>query len=258
MKALKILCVGILFTSFTAPLKKPHGKLIVLIAVDGLGGKLLERYKPAFTSGFKRMFSEGMNYKNAWDDHAITVSHAGHVTLATGNYPRTSGIVDAAFYEKQGDSLRFTDAFADSNYTIAGSPERKSISEKKVLTPGLAEWVKKKSPSSKVLCVGTGEISSALYCFHPGEDVLWYNPDLGKYVTSTYFKKEVPAWVTDFNEKELPEFFKLSNEWKNIVPEKLMGLANKDDAYFERGGKSKQVFPYTPSERVKKENLFKY
>jgi hypothetical protein len=109
-----------------------------------------------------------------------------------------------------------------------------------------------------VLCVGTGEISSALYCFHPGEDVLWYSPDLGKYVTSTYFKKEVPAWVTDFNDKELPEFFKLSDEWKNIVPAKFLGLANKDDAYFERGGKSKQVFPYTPSERVKKENLYKY
>src|SRR6195952_3127078 len=155
MKALKILCVGILFTSFTAPLKKPHGKLIVLIAVDGLRGDLLEKYKAAFNHGFKRMFSEGMNYKNAWDDHAITVSHAGHVTLATGNYPRTSGIVDAAFYEKRGDSLRFTDAFADSNYSVAGSPEIKSICGKKVLTPGLAEWVKRNDPKCKVLCLGT-------------------------------------------------------------------------------------------------------
>ena len=192
MKIPGILLLSLLLTSFTVEQNPPHGKLIVLIAIDGLRGDLLEKYKPAFNHGFKRMFDEGMNYKNAWDDHAITVSHAGHVTLATGNYPRTTGIVDAAFYEKQGDTLKFTDAFADSNYSVAGSPERKSISEKKVLTPGLAEWVKKNNADSKVLCVGTGEISSALYCFHPGEDVLWYNLDLGKYVTSTYFKKEVP------------------------------------------------------------------
>ncbi|MEO6976803.1 MAG: alkaline phosphatase family protein, partial [Mucilaginibacter sp.] len=188
-------------------------------------------------------------------NHAITVSHAGHVTLGTGNYLRTHGIVDAAFYEKDGDTLKFTDAFADSNYSIAGTPAVKSISEKKVLTPGIAEWIKKKDPASKVFCVGTGEISSALYCFHPGEDVYWYNVDFGKYVTSTYFKTEVPAWISDFNKKELPEFFKMSKEWNNIVPQQYLGLANADDADFENGGR-KHVFPYAASAKAQKENRY--
>lgn len=257
MKIQKFLWFGLLLTSFTAPESKPHGKLIVLIAVDGLRGDLLEKYKPAFTQGFKRMFDEGFDFKNTWDDHAITVSHAGHVTLATGNYPATDGIVDAAFYEKQGDSLVFTDAFADSAYTIAGSPQIKSISEKKVLTPGLAEWIKSNNPSAKVLCVGTGEISSALYCFHPGEDVFWYNLELGKYVTSTYFKTTVPEWVTDFNKNELPAFFKMSKEWDNIVPKKYLDLANKDDADFENGGR-KHVFPYVASQKIQQENSYNY
>src|SRR4051794_19142834 len=104
MKTTLLLLLCILLTSFTKPRLQPHGKLVVLIAVDGLRGDMLERFRPAFNHGFKRMFDEGFNYKNTWDNHAITVSHAGHVTLATGNYPRTHGIVDAAFYEKQGDS----------------------------------------------------------------------------------------------------------------------------------------------------------
>lgn len=253
MKTTGLLLLCILLISFTKP--QPHGKLVVLIAVDGLRGDMLEKFRPAFSHGFKRMFDEGFNYKNTWDNHAITVSHAGHVTLATGNYPRTHGIVDAAFYEKQGDSLRFTDAFADSAYTVAGAPDKKSISEKKVLTPGLAEWVKRKDPASKVFCVGTGEISSALYCFHPGEDVYWYNTDLGKYVTSTYFKAEVPKWISDFNEQKLPGYFQLSKEWDNIVPEKYLGLANKDDADFENGGE-KHIFPYAAPARVQKENHY--
>lgn len=256
MKISGIIWLGLLLMSFINLQPAPHGKLIVLIAVDGLRGDLLAKYKPAFKHGFKRMFDEGFDYKYAWDNHAITVSHAGHVTLATGNYPRTHGIVDAAFYEKKGDSLAFTDAFADSAYSLPGISRTKSISTQKVLTPGLAEWVKKQNPSAKVLCVGTGEISPALYCFHTGEPVYWYNVEQGRYVTSTYFLNEDPAWVKQFNEQQLPGFIKMSKEWTNIVPQQFISLANKDDADFENGGE-KHVFPYAPSERAKKANNYK-
>ncbi len=257
MKISRFLLASILLTSFIIPKKTVHGKLIVLIAIDGLRGDLLERYKPAFNHGFKKMFDEGMVFTNAYDNHAITVSHAGHVTLATGNLPRIHGIVDAAFYERRDGNLYFTDAFADSNYNVTGYPEMKSISEKKVLTPGLAEWVKKNDASSKIFCVGTGNISSALYCFHPGEDVFWYNLELGKYVTSTYFKDKVPGWITSFNEQQLPLYFEMSKAWKNIVPAEFLYLANKDDSYFEYYGTRQHVFPYIPSERVQKGNLYK-
>src|SRR5262249_49438812 len=73
--------------------------LIVVIAVDQLGEDLLERYDSLFTGGFRRLRDRGMSYSQAWVDHAITVSHPGHVTLATGTWPSRHGIVDAAFYE---------------------------------------------------------------------------------------------------------------------------------------------------------------
>lgn len=257
MKKILIPFLCLILSSFnTLHNQKKDGKLIVLITIDGLRGDMLQKYKPAFKHGFKRMFAEGFDYQNTWVDHAITVSHAGHVTLATGNYPRTHGIVDAAFYEKKGDIVDFTEGFNDSTYSLAGSPAIKSISLKKVITPGLAEWVKRKDPSSKIFCVGTGNISSALYCFHKDEPVFWYNLDLGKYVTSTYYTNIIPGWITDFNDKQLPQYFSMSKEWKNIVPEEFLDLSNIDSASFERLGR-KHVFPYVASERVQKENLYK-
>ncbi len=251
MRRYLIVCAAILTClSFTFIKKQQHPKLVVLIAIDGLRGDLVDKYKPAFTGGFKRLYDEGFVFTNAWDDHAITVSHAGHETLATGNYPKNHGIVDAAFYEQSGDTLRFTDAFADSNYTLTGYPDTKSISTKKVLTAGLAEWVKQKDASAKVLCVGTGNISSALYCAHPNDNVFWYSDDLGQYVSSTYFMQQYPAWVQQFNTEQVPQYLKKYTRWDNAIPQQFLRLCDEDSAAFENYGQ-KHVFPYIASQRAK-------
>ena len=126
MRIITIVCFAALMMSFTMTPKRPHGKLIILIAVDGLGDNVLEKYRPAFSHGFKRMFDEGLYYKNTWDNHAITVSLPGHVTLATGNYPETHGIVDGSFYERQGDSsVLIGNAFSGTTCYIPGLPKQK-------------------------------------------------------------------------------------------------------------------------------------
>src|SRR5262245_43663313 len=98
------------------PVQKP--KLLVLIAVDGLGADVLARAEPALTGGFRRLLQEGRSFQDTVVDHAITVSHPGHVTLATGRHPAGHGIVDAAFYRPEG----FTDAVTDPSVKIVGVP----------------------------------------------------------------------------------------------------------------------------------------
>src|SRR5262245_13812454 len=61
--------------------------LVVLIAVDQLRADLLERYDAAFTGGFRRLRDHGRRFTHGTVDHAITISHPGHVTLGTGMHP---------------------------------------------------------------------------------------------------------------------------------------------------------------------------
>ncbi len=218
-------------------------KLIVLIAVDGLRGDLIDKYGKAFTGGFLRLKNEGYQFTNAWVDHAITVSHAGHVTLATGNFPRTHGIVDAAFYEKGKDRYEFTDAFQDTNYNITGY-RAKSISPKKVLTTGLAEWAKENDANSRSLSVGTGNISSALYNFRPNNEVYWLAPGSARYVSSTFYLQKYPDWFIAFHKNEMPSIVKRATNWDLSVPAPYIHLANRDDEPYEAGG-SNNVFPHT-------------
>jgi len=210
-------------------------KLVVLISIDGLGADLLNRYDSIFQGGFLRLKEQGMGFDNGVVDHAVTVSHAGHVTLSTGNRPSTHGIVDAAFYVPKGDTRVLIDAVDDSSEIILGESNSLGVSPKKILTPGLGEWIQEADHNSRSLFIATGFSSSLLYSSTPG-DVYWYSRSSGRYVTSTYYKKEYPDWVNDFNSNTLPEFQESSKNWSCLVPQSLRNLAREDQSKHEADG----------------------
>lgn len=187
----------------------------VLIVVDGLRGDLLRTYAGRFTGGFRRLTEEGMRYPNAMVDHAITVSHAGHVTIATGSNPARHGIVDAAFYERgPGRSRHLVDALRDSSEHIVGDTSgRPGVSPRKVLVSGLAEWLRDRYPASRVVAVGSGAYASVLHVFRPGADVYWFDPVLGRYVTSTFYRPTDAPWVSAFNRTQLSSLRDSALHW---------------------------------------------
>lgn len=208
-------------------------RLVVLLALDGLRADLLDRYDAAFTGGFHRLRHEGVRFTNAWVDHAVTVSHAGHVTLATGDWPSHHGIVDAGFYVPRGSTRVLVDAVEDSTESIVGVPGSRGYSPRHVLVPGIAEWTRSADPAARTLAVGTGNISSLLHSFRPG-DVYWYRA--GRYVTSTYYRSSYPEWVQRFNESILPPLIKQSRHWSNSIPKSFRSLARPDSASYEADG----------------------
>jgi predicted AlkP superfamily pyrophosphatase or phosphodiesterase len=221
--------------------------LVVLIAVDGLRADLLDRYDAAFQGGFRRLRDTGLRFEEAWIDHAITVSHAGHVTLATGLLPSHHGIVDAAFYVPSGDSRVLIDAVEDTTEAILGRPDLSGVSPRKVLRDGLSEWIMHADPDARSLAVGSGNVSSLLYTFHAPANVYWYRS--GKYVTSTYYSSAYPAWVEQFNSDRLPGYMEASTRWQNSVPASFHHLARADQAAFE-GDKVHTTFPHAFEEEL--------
>lgn len=208
-------------------------KLVLLVAVDGLRADLLDRYDPVFQDGFRRLRDHGKRFENAVVDHGITVSHAGHVTLATGNFPSHHGIVDAAFYVPDADTRRLVDAVDDTSETIVGVSGSRGASPSKVLCEGLGEWIAKADPEAKSLAVGSGYVSSLLYSFHSPSEVYWYMGSEGKYVTSTFYRSRYPEWVTRFNNHDLPGYINASRAWECSVPASARNLAREDYASYE-------------------------
>jgi predicted AlkP superfamily pyrophosphatase or phosphodiesterase len=244
--------LGLLLAAVTvlAGCVRERPALGVLIVVDGLRGDLLRAYDARFHGGFRRFADEGFRYPRAMVDHAITVSHAGHVTIATGSNPSRHGIVDAAFYEPGPDGGRhLVDALVDSaERTVGDSSGRPGVSPRKVLVEGIAEWLRDRYPESQVVAVGSGAYSSVLHVFRPGADVYWFSRDLGRYVTSSYYRKTDASWVTAFNHTALAPLRDSSLDWTPVL-----GSASapfRPDAYRYEADGIHTAFPHRFGQEV--------
>jgi len=158
------------------------------------------------------------------------------VTLSTGNYPSKHGIVDAAFYEPRGNTRVLIDAVADSFESIIGENFTDGVSPRKILTPGIREWIKEADQDSRSLCVGSGYISSLLYSSTSPDDVYWYLRNSGMYVTSSYYGNEYPDWVNIFNNNSLINYKNFSRNWECIVTQSDRHLARDDSSVYEADG----------------------
>jgi hypothetical protein len=227
----------------TAPRPVQRPGLVVVIAVDQLGEDLLDRYDSLFTGGFRRLRDEGLSFSEARVDHAITISHPGHVTLATGASPARHGIVDAAFYEGPPGARRFTDSLADSGEAIVGAPGLPGVSPRKILASTLSEWIAAADPRARVVALGSGQYSSLLHAGHARGDVYWYAGAAGRYVTSTFYRKDDPEWVARFNREVLPHFKEEAKDWESTVPEASRALARPDPSPYEARGQL-STFPH--------------
>ncbi|HET9298654.1 MAG TPA: alkaline phosphatase family protein [Candidatus Polarisedimenticolaceae bacterium] len=219
------------------PVQKP--KLLVLVAVDGLGAEVLARAEPALRGGFRRLLQEGRSFPDAVVDHAISVSHPGHVTLATGRHPAGHGIVDAAFYRPEG----FTDAVNDPTVKIVGVPGAMGGSPRWIEAPTLSEWAQTASPDARCVAVGTGRWSSLLHAGHARCDVYWYGPGVGRYVTSTAYREDDAPWAAAFNADRLPSLREASRHWELSVPASRRMLARRDRQPYE-GDLVHTTFPH--------------
>jgi predicted AlkP superfamily pyrophosphatase or phosphodiesterase len=213
--------------------------LVVVIAVDQLRADLLDRYDRVFEGGFRRLREQGRWFTNTLVDHAITVSHPGHATLATGMHPAHHGIVDAAFYSGPPGKRVFTDAVEDHDAPIVGGPivngkpALPGASPKQFLASTLAEWTAAASPEARIVAVGSGRFSSLLHAGHAKGDVYWFDGGAGRYVTSSYYRTADADWVTRFNTTALPPLVKGAAAWQEEVPEALRPLAGPDAATWE-------------------------
>jgi predicted AlkP superfamily pyrophosphatase or phosphodiesterase len=228
-------------------------RLVVLVAVDQLRADLLDRYNSLFKGGFRRLRDEGLRFTNTTVDHAITISHPGHVTLATGMVPARHGIVDAAFFEGPPSGRKLVDALEDPQEKILGDPDEKGVSPRKILVPTLPEWMIQANPRSRAVALGSGRFSSLLHAGHFKGDVYWYSVHAGRFVTSSYYRQSYPGWLDKFNAETLPRLQNESTPWEDQVPEE--GRSFTPDAVAFEADHVHVAFPHRLEDVVPAEKI---
>lgn len=213
----------------------PEVRLVVLVSVDQLPGDLLERHDSLFTGGIRRLLDGGRYYRRAMHDHGETWTSAGHATLSTGRYPAHHGVVANSWYSKVGERLTRVTSVGDDAEELVGLPGRAGDSPRRLAATGLGDWVAAQEPAGRVVSISAKNTAAITLAGRTRGQVYWYEDDVGRFVTSTYYRESYPSWLERFNESTLQELY-ADTVWRCEVPERFRALARPDGTRYENDG----------------------
>lgn len=221
-------------------------KLVVGIMIDQMRQEYLYRFYPKFgNDGFKRLMGEGFVLRNAHYNYAPTITGPGHASVYTGTTPARHGIVGNDFYDKELGKM--VNCVNDPLYEAVGEGvSGGKISPWRMIASTVTDELKLfTNRQAKVIGVSLKDRSAVLPAGHMADAAYWFDSRSGKFMTSTYYMKSLPAWVEQFNGKNLAQIY-LSQEWKTLLPIDQYKESGPDQSPYERKilGKNTSTFPY--------------
>ena len=194
----------------------PRPKLVVGIMVDQMRWDYLYRYYDRYSSGgFKRMLREGFTCENTYINYVPTITAIGHSTVYTGTVPAIHGITGNDFIiQATGKPMYCTQ---DTSVQTIGSTSRAGkMSPRNLLTSTITDELRLATNfRSKVIGIALKDRGSILPAGHTANAAYWFDDATGNWITSSYYMKELPGWVKQFNEQRLPEKY-LNQNWNTL------------------------------------------
>jgi predicted AlkP superfamily pyrophosphatase or phosphodiesterase len=251
MKTLLALVVIICFTNAAKAqnnLERP--KLVIGIVVDQMRWDYLYRYYDRYDAngGFKRLLNKGFSCENTLIPYAQSVTACGHSSIYSGSVPAINGITGNTWYDYALNKVVYCTA-DDSVNTVGSDSKNGKMSPRNLLVTNLCDELKLATNfRGKVIGVALKDRGSILPAGHAADAAYWFDITNGNWITSTYYMKTLPAWVTDLNNKKLADKY-YEQGWKTLYPIETYNQSSRD----ESGGKkgvfgADNSFPYKLSQ----------
>jgi len=239
---LSLLVVTSSIISFSQSLNRP--KLVVGIVVDQMRWDYLYRYydRYAANGGFKRLLNQGHSCENTFIPYTPTLTAPGHASIYTGSIPAIHGITGNFWWENnKGHSLYCTEDPAVKNVGAGGEEESQSPRNMLVTTIG-DELRLATNFRGKVFGIALKDRGGILPAGHNANAAYWYDAKSGNFISSTYYMKDLPAWVKEFNGKKLVDGY-YNQGWNTLYPINTYLQSSGDDKKYESKGIG-TGFPY--------------
>ncbi|MDA8874306.1 alkaline phosphatase family protein [Winogradskyella sp.] len=221
-------------------------KLVVGIVVDQMRYDYLTRFDSKFgEGGFKRMMREGFNCKNNHFNYVPTYTGPGHASVFTGTTPKYHGVISNNWYSKTEKKVVY--CAGDENVKSIGTEsDAGKMSPHRMLTTSFADENKLFTQMrGKTIGIAIKDRGAILPAGHTADAAYWfYGKDEGHFITSSFYRNDLPKWVNQFNDSDTAEsYFKV---WDTHYDIKSYTESGSDDNNFEGGfkGKEKATFPY--------------
>jgi predicted AlkP superfamily pyrophosphatase or phosphodiesterase len=203
-----------------------HPKLIVVIVIDQFRGDYLERYRDQFgDAGFKLLIDRGAYFPNCNYNYANTRTAPGHASLFTGAYSNGHGIADNEWWDPK--TKHMVTSVEDDSARLVGIPEAKTgASPHNLLSDTLGDEIKLATQGkARVFGLSLKDRSAILPAGFAGDAAYWIDPKSGTWITSTYYRNDLPRWVQDFNASRPQKYW--DREWKDSHSTVLASTAHR-------------------------------
>ncbi len=203
-----------------------HPKLIVVIVIDQFRGDYLERYRDQFgDTGFRFLLDHGAYFPNCNYNYANTRTAPGHATLFTGAYSNGHGIVSNEWWDQKKKHM-VTSVEDDSTKLIGVGGDKTGASPRNLMADTLGDELKLATQGkSRVFGLSLKDRAAVLPAGFAADGAYWVDHDTGAWVTSTYYRGDLPKWVQDFNASRPAKYW--DREWKDSQGAVLASTAHR-------------------------------
>lgn len=257
-----LLAVGSSAQSGAEPLRHSHEhspRLVIGISVDQMRPDYLYRFWHHYgDGGFKRLLDNGFVFRNAQYRHGHTATGPGHASVYTGTTPRVHGLIGNRWYVPELErEINVVEVPASSHETVGGAGEaglRRSPGNMMVTTVG-DELHLYSGERSRTVSVSMKDRSAILSGGHTGS-AYWFDRATGNFVTSSFYRDELPEWLRSFNQRGLTREF-LQRTWEPARPIETYVESRPDRNPYERPlpGLFRATFPMDLAEIMRQPTL---
>lgn len=225
-------------------------KLIVGIVIDQMRWDYLYRFNPLFkpNGGFKRMMNEGFTCDNTQISYTPSVTACGHAGIYTGTVPAIHGITGNAWYDRELKRAVYCTEDKNTNGVGTAGSSDGQMSPRNMLTTTITDELRLASNfKSKVIGIAIKDRGAIIPAGHSANGAYWFDAKSGYFITSTYYRNELPGWVNDFNNRKLPDSLMKLGWNKVLTDEQYLAYSTADEKSYESTpfGKDQTKMPYT-------------
>ncbi len=193
-------------------------KLVVGLMVDQMRWDYLYRFADRYgNDGFKRLLNDGFSCENTIINYIPTYTAIGHSSVYTGSVPSIHGIAGNDWIiQATGESMYCTQ---DNNVQGVGTTEKEGQqSPRNLLASTVTDQLKLATNfQSKVVGVAIKDRGGILPAGHFADAAYWFESKSGDWITSSFYMKNLPSWVSKFNKLKLSEKY-LKQDWNTLYP----------------------------------------
>jgi predicted AlkP superfamily pyrophosphatase or phosphodiesterase len=181
-------------------------KLVVVLVLDQFRGDYLDRFRADFKTpnGFNLFLKRGAYFPECYYEYANTMTAPGHSTIGTGAYTNGHNIAVNDWWDLDRSTQHTFSSVEDANFPLVGasSDAGAGASPRNELASTLGdEVVLGTGGRAKLFGISLKDRAAILTSGHAAQGAYWIDHMTGHFESSTYYMKELPAWVQEFNSK---------------------------------------------------------